>query len=349
MAALKTATHQLLTQLQAAAITPGDVQVSLIPFALDVNMGTGNVNSTWLDWSNWEAPPPNSMPSSSVGPGDPCPYGTSNSPYGYRCVQTPANGSSSTGTIPSSGAFAGFICPGKDNGNYNAGRNGHYYNGCYDSVKTDPACTSSCTYTHTWIVNGHNTWTGCVMDRDQNYDTSNAIPDAANAQSLFPTENSSSCPPAPTSALSYNWTNLNNGVDAMTPNGSTNQTIGFAWGWQALTQGAPLNAPASDDETSQIIIILSDGLNTQNRWGGDGSNQSAAVDNREAITCNNAKATGIIVYTLFVDLGGTSGNSAPLQNCASDPSKYFDLTSSDQIVTAFNQIGTELANLHLSQ
>ena len=59
ISALKTATHQLLTQLQNAAINPGDVQVSLIPFSLDVNTGTGNVGATWIDWSDFDAAPPN--------------------------------------------------------------------------------------------------------------------------------------------------------------------------------------------------------------------------------------------------------------------------------------------------
>src|ERR1700704_1032938 len=42
ISALKTATHQLLTQLQNAAINPGDVQVAIIPFAKDVNVGTAS-------------------------------------------------------------------------------------------------------------------------------------------------------------------------------------------------------------------------------------------------------------------------------------------------------------------
>jgi hypothetical protein len=349
MTALKEATHQLLAQLQAAAINPGDVQVGLIPFSLDVNVGTGNSNATWLSWANWDAPPPNSMPAANVGPGSACPYGTNTNPYGYRCTSGPANGASSVSNIPSSGAYTGYVCPGRDTGNYNAGRSGHYYNGCYNSVKANPACSFNCSYTHTWIPNNHNTWTGCVMDRDQNYDTQNTTPSAGNAPTLFPAENALSCPPGTVRGLGYDWAALGAAVDAMAPQGSTNQTIGFVWGWQALSQGAPLNAPSYDDETTQVIIILSDGLNTQNRFGGNGSTQSPQVDDREAIACGNAKATGIIVYTLFVDLGGTSGNSAPLENCASDPSKYFHLTTSGETVTAFNQIGTELANLHLSQ
>ena len=41
--------------------------------------------------------------------------------------------------------------------------------------------------------------------------------------------------------------------------------------------------------------------------------------------------------------------STLLQNCASDPSMFFKLTSSTQIVSTFQQIGNALANLHLSQ
>src|ERR1700680_3515936 len=55
MSALKTASHQLLQQLQAAAQNPGDVQVSIIPFTTDVNIGTGAANQFWIDWSQWSA------------------------------------------------------------------------------------------------------------------------------------------------------------------------------------------------------------------------------------------------------------------------------------------------------
>jgi len=50
-----------------------------------------------------------------------------------------------------------------------------------------------------------------------------------------------------------------------------------------------------------------------------------------------------------VDLGGTQGNSQVLQSCASDPGKYYDLTQSSQIVTAFNQIADQITNLRVSR
>ena len=54
MSALKTATKQLLTTLQAAAVNPGDVQVSIVPFARDVNMGKSNYAANWINWSEWD-------------------------------------------------------------------------------------------------------------------------------------------------------------------------------------------------------------------------------------------------------------------------------------------------------
>jgi hypothetical protein len=54
MTALKTASQNLLTSLKAAATTPDDVYVSIIPFNKDVNVDPSNVSSTWLRWDLWE-------------------------------------------------------------------------------------------------------------------------------------------------------------------------------------------------------------------------------------------------------------------------------------------------------
>ena len=53
--ALKSAAHQLLSQLQAAAAQPGDVQVAIVPFTTDVNVDPTNVNASWIDWSDWNS------------------------------------------------------------------------------------------------------------------------------------------------------------------------------------------------------------------------------------------------------------------------------------------------------
>jgi hypothetical protein len=191
----------------------------------------------------------------------------------------------------------------------------------------------------TWTPDNHNTWNGCVTDRDQNYDTLNAAP--LSGSTLFPAEQYASCP-TQLVPLSYDWTALNNKVDAMQPAGNTNQAIGLVWGWQSLTQSSPLNAPAKDPnyKYQDVIILLSDGLNTEDRW----YNSASPIDTRQQIACTNIKLASITIYTVLV----TSGNSTVLQNCATDASKYFALTSADQIITTFNQIGTNLSKLRLA-
>ncbi len=50
MPALKTATQNLLDQLQTAETTPGDVYVSIVPFVKDVNLGKSNFAADWIYW-----------------------------------------------------------------------------------------------------------------------------------------------------------------------------------------------------------------------------------------------------------------------------------------------------------
>jgi Flp pilus assembly protein TadG len=138
--ALKTATKSLLDILKNAAANNGDVYVSIVPFSRDVNLGSSNYNGSYIDWTDWEAPPANGTPSETRGPGTNCPY--QDDDEGYECTPTPTNAPNClkdgdpgcVDTIPSSGTYAGYICPSLDNGRVNTRRAGVYYNGCYDSV-----------------------------------------------------------------------------------------------------------------------------------------------------------------------------------------------------------------------
>ena len=214
---------------------------------------------------------------------------------------------------------------------------------------SDYTTRTSCQHAgYTWTVDNHNTWDGCVMDRDQSYDTLNTAPTTSNTATLFPAEQYSSCPVS-MMGLSYNWTALNSKVDAMNPNGSTNQAIGLQWAWQSLT-AAPFTIPPLDPSRvyKQVIILLTDGLNTQDRWYGNGSSTSTQVDARQQILCSNIKAADITLYTVQVNTG-YDPTSTLLQNCASSSDKFFLLTSANQIVTTFQQIGTELSDLRISK
>ncbi len=411
MDALQNASKQLLTILQNASASAGDVKVSIVPFDVTVNVGTSNVNASWIDWTDWEAPPkypgtdydyamdnqysdnPNKVSFEAWGPGDECPFVTTNSsgwwssqsrksPYGFLCTSGPSNNAGTVETIPSSGSYKGYICPGIDSGDYgNSDHRDRYYNGCYTSVANknkkilvaqgsnatcDGFSSSNCScsgsgngkkcrtqrWTHTWVKNNRSTWGGCIMDRDKDndYDISNTTPNTT--AKGFPATNPEDCLGTTVSSLGYDWSALTNKIDAMSPNSATNQAIGMAHGWQTLTDSTPYSPGAVPANTSRYIIILSDGLNTKNRWWGNGSSTGTSdtdlIDDRMDKVCAAAKADGITVYSIFLNIS-SQGNSEALEDCASDSTKYFALTSTDAVVTTFQQIGQSITNVRVSK
>lgn len=44
------------------------------------------------------------------------------------------------------------------------------------------------------MPDNHNTWNGCITDRDQNYDTTNTAPNINTQATLFPAEQYDNCP-----------------------------------------------------------------------------------------------------------------------------------------------------------
>lgn len=371
--ALKAATKSLLDQLKSAATTDGDIYVSIIPFSKDVNVG--KYNASWDSWIDWNAMAP-SPPEPSVGPGSNCPY----SIWGDRftCVTTPG-GSTTTSRIPSSGTYAGAICPSNSVGCYDSQptttTSTNTVNSCNNrsnctctghgngKVCTQTVTTTGAPYTHKWFVDntGKANWNGCVTDRGNaggpntnDYDRNVTEPDPSIAASQFPAEQFSACTAA-IMGLNYNWTAMNSLVDSMQPNGSTNQPIGLVWGWQSLVGGGPLIAPPknSNYQYQEVIVLLSDGLNTADRWYGNGSSTSISVNDRMLNstgegTCANIKAAGITIYTLQVNTGGDP-TSTLLQKCASDTGKFFLVTKASDIANAFDKIGTDLKNLRVAK
>ena len=103
MPAMKTAAKSLIDQLSALAKNPGDIYISIIPFAKDVNVGAEQLRqATWINWTDWDA---------------------------------------DNGTALQRLELEGHLQQRQD-----------------------------------WTPNNHDTWTGCVTDRDQDYDTKNTTP-----------------------------------------------------------------------------------------------------------------------------------------------------------------------------
>lgn len=213
---------------------------------------------------------------------------------------------------------------------------------------------SGCTSNNgTWTPANHNTWNGCVVDRgDANapssYNTDQNVMgvDITKSYTKFTAEEYDNCSPK-MMPLNYDWTAMKNLVTSFYPSGNTNQGIGLAHGWFSLVGGGPYPTPPAEQPGytyQKIIILMSDGLNTQNRW----YTSQTSIDNRQATTCTNVKAAGITLYTIHVNTDGDP-TSTLLKNCASSADKFFLLTSASQMVSTFQAIGTNLSNLRISQ
>ncbi|WP_441242357.1 pilus assembly protein TadG-related protein [Tardiphaga sp. 768_D3_N2_1] len=209
----------------------------------------------------------------------------------------------------------------------------------------------------TWTASTNkNAWNGCVTDRDQPYDTTN---DAPTGTARYPAFQYNACPAAilgmTTAYGSTNVKTLKDKIDSLSPNGGTNQAIGMAWAWRTLQIGSdPFPAPAKDSnyKYTDAIILLSDGMNTIDRWYGNGSSWSPDVDDRQKLLCTNIKAPvngkqQTVIYTIQVNTDGDP-ESAVLKSCA-DSGNFYPTSTASGIATAFTAIGNSLNKLRVSK
>lgn len=209
------------------------------------------------------------------------------------------------------------------------------------------SCSKNWPYTCTTISKP--AWQGCVTDRDQSYDVSDTAPSGANA-TLYPADFCDTYSPASQArvmGLTSDWNALNTQIDTMQPTGATNITIGAVWGMATLSPGEPFTGakPANTPRLNKYMILLTDGDNTKNRWDGNGSSLSTAVDDRTKLACTNIKSNGVLVYTIRV----MDGNATLLRNCASTPGMYYEVTAASQLSPIFKAIAAEISQVRLTQ
>lgn len=318
MDALKTATKNLIKQMQDTSKTDGDIYISIVPFSKDVNVGATNYTEDWIDWTNWDKNNGSCTVSGEDNQSD-CEathtVGTCSKPEYTSKWKCENNGGEWT-KITVNGVWTP-----KDHSKWN---------GCVTDRGTDSNPGTDAGY-------------------DQNVD----LPIAGDASTQWPAEQFSSCT-LEVNGLTYDWDSLNTLVDDMKSVGNTNTPIGLVWGWQSLVGGGPLTAPAEDPDYaySKTIILMSDGENTQNRWTRSASSIDGRMYSKDGGTitgtCQNIKDAGTQIFAVQVNTGGDP-TSTLLQNCASSPSMFFELKKADDLVTTFALIGSALANIHLSK
>jgi Flp pilus assembly protein TadG len=176
---------------------------------------------------------------------------------------------------------------------------------------------------------------------------------------------------------------LTSKINGLAANGDTNLHEGVMWGWRSLSPNAPLSdgkpyETSSNPTNQKIIVLMTDGYNNwsaaANTWGRSNyeapgyytlangrmppanqnvttaSQSRAALDALTLQACTNAKAKGIIVYTVGFSISSDPIDSQGqnlLQSCATDKAHAFIANDADSLVDAFNQIGIGMGKLRI--
>uniref|UniRef100_B0T385 Flp pilus assembly protein TadG n=1 Tax=Caulobacter sp. (strain K31) TaxID=366602 RepID=B0T385_CAUSK len=170
-------------------------------------------------------------------------------------------------------------------------------------------------------------------------------------------------------------------LDQMIASGNTNVAMGLIWGWHTLSKNAPFAdgvdpATTVGKRTTKVIVLLTDGDNTNDTYNNPNAsiytgygyitqgrllnasnsplgatstatNRRDAIDSREARACTNAKAAGVQIYAIGV--GVSSHSRGILQDCASKPEMYYDVTDAAQLASVFNTIAGSIQNLRITK
>ncbi len=164
-------------------------------------------------------------------------------------------------------------------------------------------------------------------------------------------------------------------INAMVPwnAGGTNTQIGASWGWKVLSPRPPFTEGLGLDRARKIMVLMTDGQNevvTANHFTGaaqptisdynglgflrfnrTGITNAPAlvgyVNERLELTCRNAKADGVTIYTVIFRV-----NDAPTldlyERCATSASHAYSAASRSQLEDVFREIGESIRNLRLS-
>jgi Flp pilus assembly protein TadG len=188
------------------------------------------------------------------------------------------------------------------------------------------------------------------------------------------------CPAGVIQPLTNLKATITTALGKMRAQGNTVVPEGLAWGWRVISSGIPFTeAVAYDDpETVKVIILLTDGRNDVGGGGNgnyksvytsygyadnghmgstNGANAETTLNTKLSTLCQAIKANkdddpsdqDIILYTIGFGISSGSVIDTIMSGCASDPAKFFNTPSAEDLQSAFENIARGLSKLRLAK
>ena len=288
-------------------------------------------------------------------------------------IANPANSGYSTdynGTVPTSGSYNLQELATTGTGVTTTSAT---WNGCIEERDTTSSITSTSGYTipsnaydlNINLIPSSNATRWRPMWPNVVYTRTAGSTSATYGSSMY-AQNSSyyACPAAAVRLTAWTRTAMQNYVNALNPIGGTYHDIGMIWGTRMLSSGG-IFADSPDNyngmPVSRHIIFLTDGqlapnCNSYSSYGveqndmrvtGGGScpNQYDRHLQRFRMVCNAAKSMNISIWVIA--LGTTL--SQDMIDCASNANQASTIANRDALIARFQQIGSQIGALRLTQ
>jgi Flp pilus assembly protein TadG len=197
----------------------------------------------------------------------------------------------------------------------------------------------------------------------------------------------SQCTSRPITPLTNSKSTLLAEIRALQASGQTNIAEGLHWGWRTISKTGVFTEPAEygTRATTKIMLLMTDGVNTwssssspvvrsqysaygyftnadgtttTNRLPSGYNNLSTSADARNAIdqvtreTCTNAKAKGIVIYSVAFSTPGDAIDASGQQlikDCASSADKYFLASDAASLNNSFAAIARGIGELRITK
>ncbi len=199
-----------------------------------------------------------------------------------------------------------------------------------------------------WAIRSDVTYTGCTQDRRAPYNAEETSPNGTNDSKWGEVTSTSDCTDMGAAnldvvPLTNDTQGVKNKITAMTPDLSTHIAAGAEIGWQVISPNGGFSGakPYTPDNTIQVVIILSDGMQTAPGWGADNTQTVVHAESNLSALCTGMKAQKIKVYTIGYDLSDDHTKTL-LGECAG-PGRFYDANDIQSgLLSAFTDIGEKV-------
>lgn len=165
------------------------------------------------------------------------------------------------------------------------------------------------------------------------------------------------CPETPIVPLTNNQSTLLNGISGLQAKGNTYINIGLVWGLRLLSPEFPFQEGVSwtNEDWKKAVILMTDGVNVPHQYysvygpSATAGITTSKLNTRVLEVCDELKSKNVLVYTITFDDGVDQNTKALFEDCATQPSMWYDAPTQSKLIEVYGIIAKELSNLHITK